>query len=299
MPPKTCPNCDAPVKAVSAERLITCTYCGNTIENPFYEPPAPSPPPPPTPQLTPEQRINQSFQRSMTTTVKIVVPIVATVVLLVISGVIVLAVVLAGAASDVADAVTVDAPPPGELGDYARAQKPVYAPGEPIVVDFYGTPGSASDWIALAEAGAPTNSYVTYQYTGGKAAGQLRFDSALAPGSYEVRTFFGGGYDLAGTSSFRVDAAAAPEYIRVFKRAFAPGEPILVEYAHLPPNNSAWIAVSAADSGDNSYITYEYTNKQSAGRLSIDNQLQPGSYEVRIYLDSGYNVAGRIPIAVR
>jgi hypothetical protein len=295
MPQKTCPNCDAPIAAPANQKVVTCTYCNHQVENPLYEPP---PAPQPAPQLTPEQHINMNVRRGMTTMVKIMVPIIISVVMVVVIGVIVLAVVLAGAASEVADSVTVEALPPGELGDFARTQKPVYAPGEEIVVDFYNTPGG-SDWIALAQAGQPKTRYITYEYTNGQRAGQLRFDDALAPGGYEIRVFFGSGYDLAGVYPFRVDQAVAPDYIRIFKDVYAPGEEILVEYSQLPPNNSAWIAVAEADSGDNSYITYEYTNKTSGGRLTLKHRLKPGRYEVRIYLDSGYTVAGRIPFTVK
>jgi len=295
MPSKTCPNCDAPIAGHPTERLVTCSYCNQRVENPFYEPPAPQPPPQPQPQV----HVAQVQSRRAAKIVKIVVPLVIAFVLTIFVAVFVVFGLLVGAATDAVDTSGgLDLPPDGVLGDYARTQKQVYAPGEVVLVDFYDITSGSNDWIAIAEQGQPKNQYVTYEYTNGKTAGQLRFDDALAEGAYEVRVFFGSGYDLAGVYPFRVDAAVAPEYLRVFKTAYTPGEPILVEYTNLPPNNSAWIAVSEAGSGDNSYVTYEYTNKQSGGRLEIKYDLKPGQYEVRLYLDSGYTVAKRIPITV-
>ncbi len=285
---KECPNCSAPIQTESLKRIIKCVYCGQTIENPFYNPPQVQP-------QAPGQ--TQSAQQSQSIPfVRVVVPLFIFIALVSLGPLVYFSVTSDNVGGTVVSPVETVA-----LGDFAKPRKAIYAPGEIVVVDYYNTPGNSSDWISLANKGQADNQYITYEYTGGKVAGAVQFDDALADGEYEIRVFFSGGYTLRGRSSFKVDSATAriPEYIKLSKELYAPNEEIVVNYFNVPANNSAWISLARAGTADNTYITYEYTDKQSQGKLGIKSSLTAGNYEVRIYFESGYTVRGRIPLTVK
>jgi hypothetical protein len=85
------------------------------------------------------------------------------------------------------------------------------APGEPMRVDFEGTPGYARDWVGLFSEGATDQAYVTWVYTDGQRAGQLAFEAPDEPGRYEFRLFENDGYTRLATSrAFEVRASSAP-----------------------------------------------------------------------------------------
>ena len=76
--------------------------------------------------------------------------------------------------------------------------------GEPVVVDYAEVTSSASNWVAIAVAGAPAGEYVAWQYLPEGASGQVSLPG-LPAGSYEARIF----YDWLGTGSFEVRASRA------------------------------------------------------------------------------------------
>jgi hypothetical protein len=61
-----------------------------------------------------------------------------------------------------------------------------YAPGDTITVTYVGLPGNPTDWIAIAEEGSDTTSYVAWMYTNGQTSGTATF-IAPAEGSYVAR----------------------------------------------------------------------------------------------------------------
>jgi hypothetical protein len=73
----------------------------------------------------------------------------------------------------------------------------------PIAVTFSGFSGAATDWVAVAAAGAPANSYVRWTYTGGGTSGTANLTNGLPAGNYEVRGYF----NFAGTHSYTVRAS--------------------------------------------------------------------------------------------
>jgi hypothetical protein len=84
--------------------------------------------------------------------------------------------------------------PPGEPADDARAtltlDKASYAPGETITVTYSGMFGDRQDYINTAEADAPNNRYIAYQYTAGATEGVVTLTAPTTPGAYEMRAFF-------------------------------------------------------------------------------------------------------------
>lgn len=79
--------------------------------------------------------------------------------------------------------------------------KSKYAPSETIIVNYFGFPGTASDWITIVPAGTPDNQYKEWHYTNGQPNRTMSF-SGLEPGAYEVRGYF----NWSGTQSYTVQA---------------------------------------------------------------------------------------------
>jgi hypothetical protein len=74
-------------------------------------------------------------------------------------------------------------------------------PGEAVTVTLANSPGGASDWLALAPVGSPSDSYIAYTYVGAGVTDRTwTVDMPLTPGAYEFRLFLNNGYTQAGVS---------------------------------------------------------------------------------------------------
>lgn len=77
--------------------------------------------------------------------------------------------------------------------------KPVFAAGEPIVIQFADFPGYTSDWINIVPVGAPATAWGDWKYTQGAQKGFMNF-AGQRPGDYEVRGYF----NYSGTGSYEI-----------------------------------------------------------------------------------------------
>ena len=119
--------------------------------------------------------------------------------------------------------VTVFTPPPGGGTSAAltftikpaptlAVSASTVAPGKPVTVTLANGVGGATDWIALAAAGASNTSYVTWTYVGANVT--TRDWTVAMPstgGTYEFRLFLDNGYTRVATSPpVVVDPALTP-----------------------------------------------------------------------------------------
>lgn len=96
-------------------------------------------------------------------------------------------------------------PEPG--GAFVRAARSTFASGENIKASFAGLPGNKGDWIAIAAAGAPDNSYLEWSFLGGRQSGAHSFSQRFKPGQYEIRLFEdwpAGKYEVVSRATFTV-----------------------------------------------------------------------------------------------
>jgi hypothetical protein len=172
-----------------------------------------------------------------------------------------------------------------------RTQKAVYAPNEKIVVEYSGLPGNPQDWILLAKAGAADDAYDQWVYTQGKRDRTYTFNG-LPEGQYEARVHFNwpaGGNTVHARYTFTVGGAPPPApvpgiQVRTQKPAYAPNEPIVVEYFNLPGNAQDWIVLVKAGAPDGAYDQWLYTGGKRDGTYGF-NGLPAGQYEARVYLN--------------
>jgi hypothetical protein len=160
-------------------------------------------------------------------------------------------------------------------GESARptlaSEKPIYAPGDDILVTFTGGPGNKGDWIGLyAEGKTPEGGdndphlkgwYYTNgaQSTGTRAPREGRVvldggsensenaegDWPLTDGDYDLYFICCDGYDvLAGPVGIEIDQQKdAGPTLAVDKSTYASGENIVVTFTGGPGNKYDWIAV--------------------------------------------------------
>jgi subtilisin family serine protease len=75
------------------------------------------------------------------------------------------------------------------------------AAGTPVTVTVTGGIGGQADWVALAQAGSPELTYVTYTYVGtGVTTRTWTVTMPGSPGAYEFRLYLNNGYVRAATS---------------------------------------------------------------------------------------------------
>ena len=94
--------------------------------------------------------------------------------------------------------------------------------------------------------------------------------------------------------------AQSPVAITPAKTLFKTTEPILIIFSGMPGNEDDWITLVKADSPDDTYGEWFYTEGQQSGSYSFET-LDPGDYEIRVYFDwpaGGFTVQKRVKISV-
>ena len=79
-----------------------------------------------------------------------------------------------------------------------------YAPGDPIEVVFANGQGNTRDWLTVANADAPMDTFGSWQYLGGVETGYVQFSAPSEPGEYEIRLFWDDGYELGASTTITV-----------------------------------------------------------------------------------------------
>ena len=160
-----------------------------------------------------------------------------------------------------------------------------YLPADSITVSWTGLDTNPTDWVALASAGAPNDTYIQWAYTGGTASGSYTF-SPLPAGSYEARTFYHDGYTLGASAAFTVGGNPG---VATDNTTYTQGSVVTINYAGMPGNPKDWVAVSAAGSPASSYIQWAYINGAASGSQAFSS-LPAGNYEARAYSNDTFTV---------
>lgn len=93
-------------------------------------------------------------------------------------------------------------------------------------------------------------------------------------------------------------AQTEAEPIVVEKRQYTTGETIVVTTICPMESSSAWVGLYKADDESKSYLNYQYVGSGEDCRLEFDGLDDPGSYDVRLFPDSGYNDQARTAFSV-
>ena len=178
--------------------------------------------------------------------------------------------------------------------------RPSYAAGEDIVVDFTGGPANAKDWIGIyptgitpGSVGSTLWSYVngTQTSTTGVADGTITFPGGLsAAGDYDVHVLEDDGYGVLATTKISVIGGAEPvasaAIVRTEHGKYFPGESISVTFENGPGNSKDWIGIypEGIEPGSEGSTLWFYVNgSQTAAAGKVDGS---------VTFDAGLNLAG-------
>jgi hypothetical protein len=194
--------------------------------------------------------------------------------------------------------------------------------GEPIVVRVTVPGGKPSPgaWVAIAKSGSPLNSYLDFSYLDQLSGFTREFRLPQEAGQYEVRVFLDSDYsNVAVRCPFAVEKATSSQSLSrepsrrptgcqgssltlaLSSDNLSSGQAVTARVT-VPggePPSGSWIGVFPINS--NNYIAWQYLVDLKQSNFSRSFALQtPGEYEIRTYLDSGYEkIASRCYLKVQ
>jgi subtilisin family serine protease len=169
------------------------------------------------------------------------------------------------------------------------------ATGAALTMTLTGGFGGPGDWLALAQTGAPANSYVQYTYVGGVTTRTWTV-VVNAPGTYEFRLFLNNGYTLAATSPTITATAGTPPALTVSTTTAAPGSSVIMTLTNGYGGGTDWLALAQTGAPANSYLQLTYVGGGVTTRTwTVTMPSTPGTYEFRLFLNNGYTLAATSP----
>ena len=166
------------------------------------------------------------------------------------------------------------------------------AAGAQVTATLSGGAGGATDWLALAVAGAPNTSYLQWTYVGAGVTSRTWTVTPASPGAYEFRLFPNGGYTRAATSSTLTVTAAVPASLTVSATTVAAGAQVTATLSGGAGGATDWLALAAVGSPNTSYLQWTYVGAGVTTRTWTVTLASAGSYEFRLFLNNGYTRAG-------
>lgn len=167
-----------------------------------------------------------------------------------------------------------------------------YTEGDTVQVDYSIASPTSSDWIAIAKASDPDNSYSAWQYTNGTSSGTLNF-AGLAAGNYEAREF----HNWVGTASYTVHArtsftitAVSTGTVSTNNSTYVSGASIIATFTNSMPTAQDWIALAPVGSAHTHFNAYQYTNGAGSGSVTFTTTLATGNYIARLFRNNTYTL---------
>lgn len=186
-----------------------------------------------------------------------------------------------------------------DTGPYSvQASPQEVAPGGTITVTWSSPAGAdiSKDWIGVVERGMNSSNYKAWKYTG-SASGQATLTMPTDPGSYEVRYFKNGGYDVVATSDWlRVTDPVSggggdtgTYSVSAPRTAVAGGSISVTWNSPFGANvNKDWIALyRQGETNNRKFISWKYTGSAS-GSLTFGVPAEAGTYEIRYLKNNAY-----------
>jgi hypothetical protein len=180
-----------------------------------------------------------------------------------------------------------------------------YTMTDPIVINWSGLPGNATDWIAIAPVGSSDATTADWLYTGGGTSGSTTFMDGLAPttwppGTYVARSFINDTFTKTGESAPFTVTLQGGVTVTTNAASYSVQQQITVSWTGLPGNQADWIGIYPTGSTTISNPTrWLYTGGQVNGSVIFSGLDTPGSYNARAFENDSYNLlAQSAPFAV-
>jgi hypothetical protein len=177
-----------------------------------------------------------------------------------------------------------------DLGDTSATvtvDQPSYAIDQDIVITWSGLPPTDLDWVSVKPVGAGNGIDSRWRYTGGTASGTLTFARGLAlssdtwtGGYYFVRLYVNDTYShVAETAPFLIGSLVSTD-----ADSYIAGQPIRVDWTHLPGNPGDWVAFAPAGSPNSTVTKWMFTGGAVDGSVTFATGLpSAGTYVARTF----------------
>ena len=161
--------------------------------------------------------------------------------------------------------------------------------GGPVEITWSG-PDNDRDYIAIAEAGAPDGTYVTYQRT--NRGSPLTLEAPDALGNYEVRYVLGqSGRTIASQAIILVPVEATLKPLN----SIVPGGELQIAWTG-PGYNRDYIAVTEAGAPEGHYLEYKRVTQGNPVTLKLPESL--GNFELRYVIGQSGRTLTSLPITI-
>ena len=162
--------------------------------------------------------------------------------------------------------------------------------------------GGDTDWLALAQVGAPDTSFLQWTYVGaGVKTRTWTINMPSTPGQYEFRLFPNNGYVRAATSPVVTVGSGNPTSstgpsVAIDSARAQPGGAVTATLINGFGGSRDWLALAAVGSPNASYLQWIYVGPGVTTRTwTIDMPATPGQYEFRFFPNDGYILTATSP----
>lgn len=175
--------------------------------------------------------------------------------------------------------------------------KSTYLPNDTITVTYSNASIIDGAWIGFFGESAQDNAYSSYEYTGGKPSGTMTVTAPSQTGKYQFRIFLDGAYTKIGESPIITVGEFTPTLTPSKLNALV-GETLSVSFSNASTLSGAWVGLYKYGEIDTAYIEYKYTDSKLEGNLEFAMPTAAGTYEFRIFKDSGYTKIATSPLII-
>jgi len=169
-----------------------------------------------------------------------------------------------------------------------------YTLDQPVVVQLKNGVGtSGSEWMGIFDS--DTNSLKHWRNTNGLKNAEFNLTNSITigaginkPGNYEIRYFANDTYEPTVTKSLVISKGTEFKIIPI-KRYISIYDPLIVSLYNTPTGHKNWIGLyKKGDTNDRKHIWWRYLPDAVEGDFELPSIDDPGSYEIRAFLNNGY-----------
>jgi hypothetical protein len=175
-------------------------------------------------------------------------------------------------------------------------------PGGAVTATLANGLGGDTDWLALAQVGAPDTSFLQWIYVGaGVTTRAWTINMPAAPGQYEFRLFPNNGHVRAATSpaltvSLGNSTPGTGPGVAIDSARAEPGNAVTATLINGFGGNADWLALAAVGSPTASFLQWVYVGAGVTTRTwTITMPTTPGQYEVRFFPNDSYILTATSP----
>jgi hypothetical protein len=173
--------------------------------------------------------------------------------------------------------------------------------GSGITVTLANGLGGQLDFMTLALASAPDNSYVAHTYVGtGVTTRTWTVDAPTTPGVYEFRLYRQGVFVRAATSPAVTVTPLPPPVLAVSATSVAGGQSVTVTLTNGRGGALDWLSFAPTGAADSSYVQFTYVGAGVTTRTwTVTAPNTTGTFEFRLFQHGSFvRLATSAPVAV-